>query len=112
MIRLPKIALSRPPAEPGGGVICVNTASDRPPKPFHSNAPRISTSQPMPNSVAPTASAGGDDVAAAAAAIALCQSIIGHGVTRPAFDAHQHVARDRQHDEGDDEQDQAEFDQR
>jgi hypothetical protein len=30
----------------------------------------------------------------------------------PPLDAHQHVARRRQHDEGDDEQDQSERDQR
>ena len=46
------IALSRPPVEPGGGVISVKTASERPPKPFHSSTPRISTSQPSPNAVA------------------------------------------------------------
>ena len=55
-IRLPTIGLSSPPAEPGGGVISVNTASDRPLKPFHSSAPRISTSQPRPNAVAANAS--------------------------------------------------------
>ena len=55
--RLPKIGLSRPPLEPGGGVICVNTATDSPLKPFHNRAPRISTSQPRPNAVAANASA-------------------------------------------------------
>ena len=30
MISEPAIALSKPPAAPGGGVICVNTAGDRP----------------------------------------------------------------------------------
>ena len=33
MIRLPMIGLSRPPAAPGGGVISVKTASERPLKP-------------------------------------------------------------------------------
>ena len=52
--RLPAIGLSRPPAEPGGGVICVNTASDSPLKPFHSSTARISTSQLRPKAVAPS----------------------------------------------------------
>ena len=54
-IRLPMMGLRRPPADPGGGVICVNTATDKPLKPFHSNAPRISTSQPRPKAVAANA---------------------------------------------------------
>ena len=56
IIRLPAIGLSRPPAEPGGGVICVNTASDRPLKPCHSSSARMSTSQSSPNAVAAKAS--------------------------------------------------------
>ncbi len=51
-MRLPTIGLSRPPAAPGGGVICVNTASDSPLKPCHNSAARIKTSQPRPKSVA------------------------------------------------------------
>jgi hypothetical protein len=54
-IRLPKIGLSRPPAAPGGGVISVNTAGDKPVKPSHNSEPRISTSQPKPNAVAANA---------------------------------------------------------
>ena len=46
------MALSRPPEAPGGGVISVNTRSERPLKPSHSSVPRISTSQPRPNAVA------------------------------------------------------------
>ena len=34
MIRLPTIALSRPPAQPGGGVICVKTLERQAGKPF------------------------------------------------------------------------------
>ncbi len=56
-IRLPTIGLSNPPAEPGGGVICVNTASDKPLKPCHSNEPRIRASQPSPITVATNANA-------------------------------------------------------
>ena len=41
-----------PSFEPGGGVISVNTRSDRPLKPSHSSTARISTSQPSPNAVA------------------------------------------------------------
>ena len=50
--RLPMIGLSKPPAAPGGGVISVNTASDRPLKPFHSSTAKISTSQDRPKPVA------------------------------------------------------------
>jgi len=42
--------------EPGGGVISVKTATDKPLKPFHNSAPRISTSQPRPKAVAANAS--------------------------------------------------------
>ena len=51
---LPKMALSRPPSLPGGGVISVNTAPDRPPMPFHSRLARISRSAPRPSAAAPT----------------------------------------------------------
>ena len=37
MIKLPAIALSRPPALPGGGVIWVKTASESPAKPFQNS---------------------------------------------------------------------------
>ena len=33
MTMLPAMAFSRPPAEPGGGVFSVKTASDKPPTP-------------------------------------------------------------------------------
>ena len=48
MIRLPTIALSSPPALPGGGVICVKTDSDRPPTPFQKSTTRMKTSQHNP----------------------------------------------------------------
>ena len=54
-MRLPIIGLSSPPLAPGGGVICVKTAGDKPLKPFHSSAPRIRTSQPRPKAVAASA---------------------------------------------------------
>ena len=34
MTTLPKIALASPPAEPGGGVICVNSVGDSAAKPL------------------------------------------------------------------------------
>ncbi len=34
MTMLPMMALSRPPAEPGGGVFSVNTDSESPPMPL------------------------------------------------------------------------------
>ncbi len=51
-MRLPTMGLRRPPAEPGGGVISVNTATDNPLKPSQSSVPRMSTSQPSPIRVA------------------------------------------------------------
>ena len=39
-----------------GGVFSVNTESDRPPRPWKTSTPRISTSQPRPNAVAASAS--------------------------------------------------------
>ena len=53
-IRLPMIGLSSPPAAPGGGVISVNTLSESPLSPSHSNTPRIRASHPSPNTVADT----------------------------------------------------------
>src|SRR3546814_10148046 len=50
--RLPTMALRRPPAAPGGGVISVKTSSDRPPKPSYSRVPRISTSTKIPTAAA------------------------------------------------------------
>ena len=43
-MRLPTMALARPPALPGGGVLAVNTSSDRPENPFHSSVARMTTS--------------------------------------------------------------------
>src|SRR4029078_6394195 len=93
------------------GVICVNTSGDRPPKPCQSSAPRISTSQPSPNSVAATESTG--DITTplqrlAWRAVILCSPMASPD---PPLDTQQHVARRGEHDEGDDEQDQAERDQ-
>ncbi len=34
IIKLPMMGLTKPPSAPGGGVICVNTASDRPLSPW------------------------------------------------------------------------------
>jgi hypothetical protein len=52
MIRLPTIALSKPPTAPGGGVISVKTRNERPPKPSQNTTPRISASQDSPTKVA------------------------------------------------------------
>src|SRR5215831_2296717 len=110
--RLPTMAFKRPPAEPGGGVFSVKTASDSPPKPSYSSTNRISTSQPRPNRVA---------ASARPLAMAFCRRrrprrglswAMAMALSDPLLDAQQHVARDREHDEGDDEQDEAERDQR
>ena len=52
IIRLPKNALSRPPSEPGGGVICVNSARFIAATPLTNAVSRIQTSQNRPNTVA------------------------------------------------------------
>ena len=51
-MRLPTMGLSSPPAAPGGGVISVKTASERPERPSHSSTARITTNQASPISVA------------------------------------------------------------
>jgi hypothetical protein len=48
----PKIALEIPPTSLGGGVICVNSATLRPPRPRRIVSHKIHTSQNTPNSMA------------------------------------------------------------
>jgi hypothetical protein len=48
MIRLPMMAFFNPPSEPGGGVICVKTASEIPRKPSNKSVARMIASQPRP----------------------------------------------------------------
>src|SRR5262249_39260900 len=110
-MRLPTIGLSRPPAEPGGGVISVNTASDRPEKPSHNRAPRMSTSQPRPTAVAASASTLAMALRRRRPWYRDCASASAMPSPNPALDAQQQVARDRQHDESDDEQNEPERDQ-
>src|SRR5262249_30399817 len=106
-IKLPTSGLSRPPSLPGGGVISVNTRSDSPANPCHSNAPRISASQPSPIKVAST-----DSVIA----MRLRRRRAAYNVFMVLFDLqlepHQQIACDGKDDEGDDKQDQPEGDQR
>src|ERR1700722_4995034 len=111
-IRLPTIGLSRPPAAPGGGVISVKTATDRPLKPFHNSAPRISTSQPSPTAVAANASTFATTSLRRRPEWGEAEVWSGMVSPDPAFDAQQQVSRDSQDDKGNDEQDQAERDQR
>ena len=47
------MALSRPPAEPGGGVISVKTEGLSPARPFHSSAARMNTRAMSPRPAAP-----------------------------------------------------------
>ncbi len=54
MIKLPAIAFKRPPALPGGGVICVKTANDSPANPFQKSTARIRNSQVRPKPAATT----------------------------------------------------------
>ncbi|OIQ64941.1 hypothetical protein GALL_535070 [mine drainage metagenome] len=48
----PKIALARPPFDPGGGVIWVKIATLIAPRPFHNSVPRIAASQNSPKMAA------------------------------------------------------------
>ena len=50
--RLPAIALARPPAVPGGGVISVNSVSESAPTPALITVSRIQPSQNKPNNMA------------------------------------------------------------
>src|SRR6516225_11065308 len=106
-MRLPAIGLSSPPAEPGGGVISVNTANESPLNPCQSRAPRISTSHPSPNSVA---------ASERAMAIWLRRRRAEYrrfmALSDPALDLQQHEAGGSQHNEGDDKQNEAERNQR
>ena len=51
MTTLPKMALARPPAEPGGGVICVNSVGDSAAKPCQNSTPRIHSRKNMPKPI-------------------------------------------------------------
>src|SRR5690348_12631716 len=104
--RLPTIGLSSPPSDPGGGVICVNTASEIPPIPFHNSTPKITTSHARPNAVAASDRA----IATVLRRRRVSNSAISG--SRPRIEPHQHQACRCQHDERDEEQDQAESDQR
>ena len=53
-IRLPMIAFSNPPCEPGGRVDVVKTDSARPPIPRYSRVNRMDASNTRPNTVAAT----------------------------------------------------------
>src|SRR6202008_582517 len=106
-IRLPTMGFSKPPAAPGGGVISVNTRSDRPLNPSHSNVPRIQASALNPTNVAPN-----DSVRTIALARRRALYILSMALPDFPLDAQQHVARNGEHDEGDEEQNEPERDQR
>src|SRR5262249_36110509 len=107
-IRLPTMGLSSPPSEPGGGVISVKTASESPLNPSHKSTTRITISQPSPSSVAASERLSMMPLRRRRAAGRLRFM----ASSDPALDAQQHVACDREHDEGNDEEDQAQRDQR
>ncbi|MNV95478.1 hypothetical protein D3C71_1903750 [compost metagenome] len=56
MVSEPKMALARPPASLGGGVISVNSIRLRPPRPWRIVSHRIQTSQNRPKAMAARAS--------------------------------------------------------
>ena len=51
IIRLPTIALRSPPAEPGGGVSCVNSVGESASNPRTNSTPRIHRRKNMPNAI-------------------------------------------------------------
>ena len=53
----PKMALAKPPASLGGGVISVSSASPKPPTPKRTVSHKIHTSQNRPNAIAASDSA-------------------------------------------------------
>src|ERR1700742_3959727 len=110
MIALPKKALSRPPSEPGGGVISVNNAGLIALMPLISAVHKIQTSQNNPKIVAATASVSA--IAFLMRRRVYNASIVAMSVALLPGQAHQHPFRDGEHDEGDDEQQEAERDQR
>src|SRR3546814_364276 len=52
IMTLPKMALSRPPSAPGGGVLCVNSVQDKAPPPLCSSVTIIQHSQNSPKASA------------------------------------------------------------
>src|SRR3954469_15587434 len=111
MIRLPTMALRRPPVAPGGGVISVNTCGESAPTPSQSRAPRMSPSQPRPSAAAATDSPMATALRRRRAAYKTMPSLPPSAFRLPR-DAHQQKPRDRQHHEGDEEQHEAERNQR
>ncbi len=54
MTTLPKIALASPPADPGGGVVCVNSVGDSAENPFANSTQSIHSRNVMPNAIVPS----------------------------------------------------------
>src|SRR5258706_8011507 len=99
MTALPKKALSRPPSEPGGGVIWVKSEGLIAARPFISVVHRIHASQNKPKPVAAS-----DRTSATAFLIwrrrYRCSAITLISVPLFPVQPHQHPLRDREHDEG------------
>ena len=51
MSTLPTIALARPPAEPGGGVVCMNIVGPSAPIPLPNRTTRIHSRKAKPNAM-------------------------------------------------------------
>src|SRR6266704_4261693 len=106
-IRLPTMALSNPPSPPGGGVISVNSRNDRPARPRSRVVQSIHTSQNRPKPMASS------DMPSARRLTSLRRSC--RLIASPPFiprQTQQQQLRQAQHDEGNEEQDQTEYDQR
>ena len=107
------MAFKRPPELPGGGVICVKTATERPENPFQK---QHDDNHEQPDQ----ADDGGHNAEAHPDLASRRRAAYGNEVVRAGmilsprldFEAHQHDLRDRENDEGDHEQDQAKGDQR
>ena len=117
MIRLPTMALSRPPSAPGGGVISVKTDERQAADALATaGCPGSGPARPGRRPWRRQRQGHGDGVAAAAAgverlSVAAMASVMAL-IPSCCCEAQQHERAMRQHDEGDDEQDEAQRDQR
>src|SRR5688572_30384755 len=108
---LPNIALSRPPSSPGGGVILVKRSRSSAEMPLRSVVHTIHVSQNRPKIVAIVASTWATMFFTRRAPYRP-EVVPNMSVAFLAGELAEHQAGDRQHDEGDEEQHEAECDQR
>src|SRR3974390_2485927 len=110
MIRLPTIGLSRPPSDPGGGVVSVNTFKHKPPRPREQRRPEEAGEPAETDRGRPERQDEDDAVGDAATPIEARRAAVldthhgAHGAhwrsPDPALDPQQQVAGRRENDEG------------